>query len=52
VSLEYIEEHGWQYLTLQREGRVLTVEFDAGNRIKGLDKAAGRLRVASSIFRG
>jgi len=52
VSLEYIEEHGWQYLTLQREGRVLTVKFDAGDRINGLHKTPGRPRVASSIFRG
>jgi len=42
MSWKYIEEHGWQYLTLQREGRVLTVEFDAGNRINSLNNALMR----------
>ncbi|MGL4566322.1 MAG: enoyl-CoA hydratase/isomerase family protein, partial [Halioglobus sp.] len=42
MSLKYIEEHDWRYLTLQREGRVLTVEFDAGNRINSLNNALMR----------
>jgi enoyl-CoA hydratase len=32
----------WQYLTLQREGRVLTVSFDAGNAVNSLSNALMR----------
>lgn len=32
----------WKYLTLQREGRVLTVQFDAGNKVNSLSFAMMR----------
>lgn len=37
-----IIERDWQYLTLQRQGRVLSVSFDAGNRINSLSNALMR----------
>lgn len=37
------EQHGnWQYLELKREGRVLTVTFDAGNPVNSLSNALMR----------
>ena len=32
----------WKYLSLQREGRVLTVHFDAGNKVNSLSHALMR----------
>ena len=42
MSLTSIQEHNWQYLTLYYENRVLTVQFDAGNRINSLSNALMR----------
>lgn len=35
-------ENNWKYLTLHRKGRVLTVRFDAGNKVNSLSHALMR----------
>jgi enoyl-CoA hydratase/carnithine racemase len=42
MSMKTIQERTWQYLTLQCEDRVLSVQFDAGNRVNSLGNALMR----------
>jgi enoyl-CoA hydratase/carnithine racemase len=44
-----MQERQWQYLTLTRSGRVLTVAFDAGNRVNSLSNAVMRELTALAI---
>lgn len=37
-----MSERNWKYLNLQRDGRVLTVTFDAGNKVNSLSNALMR----------
>jgi enoyl-CoA hydratase/carnithine racemase len=37
-----VSKKKWKYLSLQREGRVLTVQFDAGNKVNSLSHALMR----------
>jgi enoyl-CoA hydratase len=42
-------ENNWKYLSLQREGRVLTVQFDAGNKVNSLSNALMRELTALAV---
>lgn len=42
MSGDTIDQQHWQYLNLHREGRVLTVQFDAGSRVNSLSNALMR----------
>jgi enoyl-CoA hydratase/carnithine racemase len=42
MSISSVHDQDWQYLSLQRSDRVLTVRFDAGNRVNSLGNALMR----------
>ncbi|MEH6585238.1 MAG: enoyl-CoA hydratase/isomerase family protein [Halioglobus sp.] len=41
-----VEEHNWEFLQVERKGRVLTVRFDGGNKVNALSNALMRELIA------